>query len=84
MHDGDFFVYFRFNVRYGRMEATDAEVIEAAKNADIHEKILTFPDSYDTEVDDKRNARERFVSIIVIFLLKTISLQFFNAMKHFR
>lgn len=32
------------------MTATDADVIESARGADIHEKILTFPDQYETQV----------------------------------
>lgn len=32
------------NIRYGRISATDAEVEEAAIAADIHEKIMNFPD----------------------------------------
>lgn len=43
----------KYNIRYGRMDATDAEVIEAAKNADIHERILTFPEAYDTQVGER-------------------------------
>ena len=34
----------RYNVRYGRSTATDAEVENAARTADIHDRILTFPD----------------------------------------
>jgi hypothetical protein len=34
----------RYNVRYGRVTASDEEVIEATRTADIHERILTFPD----------------------------------------
>ena len=34
----------QYNIRYGRVTATDDEVAEAAKAADIHEKILTFPE----------------------------------------
>ena len=34
----------QYNIRYGRVSATDDEVEEAAKAADIHEKILTFPE----------------------------------------
>merc|ERR1719341_2770577 len=33
----------RYNIRYGRMEATDGEVEEAARLADIHSAILGFP-----------------------------------------
>lgn len=34
----------RDNIRYGRVAATDQEVEEAAIAADIHDKIITFPD----------------------------------------
>merc|ERR1719427_2418605 len=43
----------RYNIRYGRMEATDFEVEEAAKLADIHTAILGFPDGYDTVVGER-------------------------------
>jgi ATP-binding cassette subfamily B (MDR/TAP) protein 6 len=33
-----------FNIRYGNVNASDEEVIEAAKKAQIHDRILTFPD----------------------------------------
>lgn len=32
------------NIRYGRILATDQEVQEAARAADIHDRILSFPD----------------------------------------
>ena len=38
----------RDNIRYGRPEATDEEVIAAAKAAQAHEFIMSFPDGYDT------------------------------------
>lgn len=34
----------RYNIRYGNVDATDKQVEEAADNADIHERILSFPD----------------------------------------
>ena len=34
--------YFRYNIRYGRVDATDEEVESAADAADIHERILSF------------------------------------------
>lgn len=32
------------NIRYGRISASDEEVEEAAMAADIHDKIMSFPD----------------------------------------
>ncbi len=33
---------FRYNIRYGRVDATDDEVEDAAIAADIHERVLSF------------------------------------------
>ena len=41
------------NIRYGRLEASDEEVIEAAKRAYAHEFIMSFPDGYDTLVGER-------------------------------
>jgi len=41
------------NIHYGRIDATDDEIYEAAKAADIHNKILSFPDGYDTVVGER-------------------------------
>ncbi|KAJ3297006.1 Homocysteine S-methyltransferase 1 [Borealophlyctis nickersoniae] len=43
----------RYNIRYGRVDATDAEVEAAAKAAHIHDRILSFPDGYDTKVGER-------------------------------
>ena len=43
----------RDNIRYGCPEATDEEVIAAAKAAQAHEFIMAFPDGYDTEVGQR-------------------------------
>lgn len=43
----------QFNIRYGRMDASDEEVEEAAKLADIHDSILSFPDGYQTKVGER-------------------------------
>ena len=37
------------NIRYGRFDATDEEVIEAAKKANAHDFIMELPDGYDTD-----------------------------------
>jgi ATP-binding cassette, subfamily B, bacterial MsbA len=41
------------NIRYGRLDATEEEVIEAAKNAYAHEFILQQPKGYGTVIGDK-------------------------------
>lgn len=41
----------RENIRYGRLEATDQEVIAAAKSANAHDYIVRLPDGYDTMLD---------------------------------
>lgn len=41
----------RENIRYGRMEATDDEVVEAAKVANAHDFIMSLEQGYDTVLD---------------------------------
>ncbi|MUT65413.1 ABC transporter ATP-binding protein [Paenibacillus sp. NEAU-GSW1] len=43
----------RDNIRYGRLDATDQEIIEAAKAVHAHEFIMSLPDGYDTEVEER-------------------------------
>ncbi|MBR4220447.1 MAG: ABC transporter ATP-binding protein [Victivallales bacterium] len=40
------------NIRYGKPLASDEEIINAAKAAEIHDFIMTLPDGYDTLVGD--------------------------------
>ena len=40
------------NIRYGRLEASDEDVIEAAKVAGAHEFIRKFPDGYQTDAGE--------------------------------
>lgn len=42
----------RYNVRYGRMDAADTEVDDAARGAEILESISTFPNGFDTIVGE--------------------------------
>lgn len=41
------------NIRYGNPEATDDEVIHAAKRANAHDFIMSFPDGYDTDIGQR-------------------------------
>ena len=41
------------NIRYGRLNATDAEVIAAAKAAQVHHFIKTLPDGYNTVLNEE-------------------------------
>lgn len=48
-----FIASIKDNIRYGRPDATDEEVIAAAKAACIHDFIITQPDGYDTWVGER-------------------------------
>ena len=41
------------NLRYGKLTATDDEVVEAAKTAHVHHFIQTLPDGYDMELNEE-------------------------------
>ncbi len=43
-----FNVSIRDNIRYGRLDATDDEIEEAARTANIHDDIMRLPEGYDT------------------------------------
>ncbi|XP_050299887.1 ATP-binding cassette sub-family B member 6-like isoform X2 [Anthonomus grandis grandis] len=43
----------KYNIQYGRITANDAEIIEAAKGADIHDRIMSFAQQYDTMVGER-------------------------------
>jgi len=60
------------NIRYGKLTATDEEVVMAAKNAEIHDFIMSLPDGYDTNVGERgimlSGGQKQRVSIARIFL----------------
>ena len=60
------------NIRYGRLDATDEEVVAAAKRAHIHEEIMGFPDGYETNVGERgmllSGGQKQRVSIARLFL----------------
>ncbi|WP_282094873.1 ABCB family ABC transporter ATP-binding protein/permease [Epibacterium ulvae] len=43
----------RYNIAYGREGAAEDEIIQAAKDAQIHEFIVALPDGYDTQVGER-------------------------------
>ncbi|MCI6067257.1 MAG: ABC transporter ATP-binding protein/permease [Galactobacillus timonensis] len=60
------------NIAYGRLDASDEEIIEAAKKADIHEDILAMPHGYDTNVGERgvhlSGGQRQRISIARVFL----------------
>jgi ABC-type transport system involved in Fe-S cluster assembly fused permease/ATPase subunit len=42
-----------YNLRYANPEATDEQVYDACRAASIHDKIMTFPDKYETKVGER-------------------------------
>jgi ATP-binding cassette subfamily B protein len=62
----------RENILYGRIDATEEEVIQAAKNANIHDFIAELPDGYDTQVGERgvrlSGGQKQRISIARVFL----------------
>ena len=60
------------NIRYGRPDATEEEVVEAAKRAEIYDDICQMPDGFDTYVGERgtllSGGQKQRVSIARIFL----------------
>ena len=59
-------------IRYGRFDATDEEVIEAAKKANAHDFIMELPDGYDTDCGQRgvklSGGQKQRLSIARVFL----------------
>ena len=62
----------RENILYGRLDATDAEVIEAAKRANIHDYVMSLEKGYETEIGERgvrlSGGQKQRLSIARVFL----------------
>ena len=62
----------RENILYGRPDATEAEMIEAAKKANIHDYVMTLDRGYDTEIGERgvklSGGQKQRLSIARVFL----------------
>ena len=62
----------RDNIRYGRLDATDEEVYEAARRANIHDYVMTLEKGYDTEIGERgvklSGGQKQRLSIARVFL----------------
>ncbi|MDO4167097.1 MAG: ABC transporter ATP-binding protein [Eubacteriales bacterium] len=60
------------NIAYGKRDATREEVIAAAKNANAHEFIMSFPEGYDTDIGQRgiklSGGQKQRLSIARVFL----------------
>jgi ATP-binding cassette subfamily B protein len=60
------------NIRYGKPDASQAEVIEAAKRANAHDFILSLPNGYDTDIGQRgvklSGGQKQRLSIARVFL----------------
>lgn len=60
------------NIRYGKLDATREDVIQAAKNANAHEFIMELPDGYDTYIGQRgvklSGGQKQRLSIARVFL----------------
>ena len=62
----------RDNILYGRLDATEEEVIEAAKRANIHDYIMSLEQGYDTQIGERgvrlSGGQKQRLSIARVFL----------------
>lgn len=60
------------NIRYGKRDASDAEIIAAAKQANAHDFILALPNGYDTDIGQRgvklSGGQKQRLSIARVFL----------------
>ena len=62
----------RENILYGRLDATEEEMLEAARRANIHEYVMGLPEGYDTQIGERgvklSGGQKQRLSIARVFL----------------
>ena len=62
----------RENIRYGRPDASDEEIVEAARLAELHDEIMQMPDGYDSYIGERgvmlSGGQKQRISIARVFL----------------
>lgn len=62
----------RDNILYGKLDATEEELVAAAKRANIHDYIMTLPEGYDTQIGERgvrlSGGQKQRLSIARVFL----------------
>ncbi|MBR6165295.1 MAG: ABC transporter ATP-binding protein [Clostridia bacterium] len=62
----------RENIRYGKLDATDEEIVAAARRANIHDYIMSLPKGYDTQIGERgvrlSGGQKQRLSIARVFL----------------
>jgi len=56
------------NIRYGKLEATSEEIVEAAKKASLHKQILQLPKGYQSEAKALSGGQQQRIAIARLFL----------------
>ncbi|MBC7893162.1 MAG: ATP-binding cassette domain-containing protein, partial [Sphingobacteriaceae bacterium] len=56
------------NIRYGRLDARDEEVVEAARQASLHEQVIRLPQGYQTEARALSGGQQQRIAIARLFL----------------
>ena len=77
----DVFLFFgslKENILYGNPEATDEEIIQAAKDANIHDYIITLPNGYQTLIGERgvklSGGQKQRIAIARVFLKNPINI----------